>query len=79
MISCNHLGKGFTPHLSIGQGRGYDRVQRLVTQVQATRLPLTFVVSEISLLWHNAPPAAIFRVAHRIRLGLEVTPRGPLR
>lgn len=61
--------QGFTPHLSIGQQRGHERMRRLVAQVQATWLPLTFVASEISLIWRHESPDDIFRVAHRIRLG----------
>jgi 2'-5' RNA ligase len=65
------LGAGFTPHLSIGQGRGHARVRWLVDQIQAMWQPLTFVASEISLIWRHAPPDDIFRVAHHIRLGQE--------
>ncbi|HEY7490522.1 MAG TPA: 2'-5' RNA ligase family protein [Candidatus Tectomicrobia bacterium] len=65
------FGPGFTPHLSIGQGRGHEHVHRLVAQVQARWRPLTFVASEISLIWRHEPPDDIFRVAHRIRLGQE--------
>jgi 2'-5' RNA ligase len=60
---------GFTPHLSIGQAQGRERMEQLVAAWGSTWTPLRFRVSEVSLIWRGDPPDDVFRVAQAIRLG----------
>jgi 2'-5' RNA ligase len=60
---------GFTPHLSVGQVHGRDRVDPTVTALQDEWSPIQFKASEIQLIWRNDPPDDVFRIGHRFRLG----------
>jgi 2'-5' RNA ligase len=60
--------QGFTPHLSVGQVRGYDRMMRLGEDLQGNWAPLAFKVNEVSLIWRNTPPDDIFRMDRTIPL-----------
>jgi 2'-5' RNA ligase len=61
---------GFTPHLSVGQAQGREQVNQLVTRLQEEWTPIQFVASEIELIWRNDPPDDVFRVGHRLKLGM---------
>jgi 2'-5' RNA ligase len=60
---------GFTPHLSVGQAKGEATLAKLREQLQAGWQPVSFRVTEISLVWRNEPPDDIFRVDRTIHLG----------
>ncbi|HIO49385.1 TPA: 2'-5' RNA ligase family protein [Candidatus Poribacteria bacterium] len=62
---CNDTRRfknGFTPHLSVGQATGKSELDYLLCQFQQEWKPLTFSVSEVQLIWRNAPPNDIFQV-----------------
>ncbi len=61
--------QGFTPHLTIGQMRGDERLGKLLAELRATWQPVTFAVSHISLIWRNDRPDDVFRVGKRLHLG----------
>ena len=63
-------GGGFTPHLSVGQVRGDERMRSLVAALRATWTPIQFVAAEIQLIERNGPDDA-FRVGHRIELRIN--------
>jgi 2'-5' RNA ligase len=60
---------GFTPHLSVGQVHGSDRLRGLQEELQASWQSLSFMVSEISLIWRRPPPEDVFRLERTIALG----------
>jgi 2'-5' RNA ligase len=60
---------GFTPHLSVGQVEGPERLDKLKQQLQASWREVTFVVREVSLIWRGRPPDDAFRVDRPVRLG----------
>jgi 2'-5' RNA ligase len=60
---------GFTPHLSVGQARGHAAKVNLLASLQQTWRPLSFQVTEISLIWRGEPPDDVFRVDLTIPLG----------
>lgn len=69
---CDDVDKyefGFTPHLSVGQVRGREAMEQLRASLQARWHPLSFKVSELSLIWRGDPPDDVFRAANRVPLG----------
>lgn len=60
--------QGFTPHLSVGQVRGYERMVRLKEELQAGWQSLSFEVSEAHLIWRGVPPDDVFRVDRTLSL-----------
>jgi 2'-5' RNA ligase len=54
--------QGFTPHLSVGQARGRDRLQSVLAELQRAWTPLTFRTCGVSLIWRGEPPDDAFRV-----------------
>lgn len=71
---CDDTRRGgrFTPHLTIAQTRGKTEAQTLIGSLQPEWTPISFTVSEISLIWRNEPPDDVFRVAHTVALGRAV-------
>ncbi len=61
--------KGFTPHLSVGQVEGEQRVQELIKGLEEQWRPLEFMVKQLNLIWRREPPDDIFRSDRVIRLG----------
>ena len=61
--------EGFTPHVTIGQVRGEERLGKLLAALHTTWQPVAFTVSHISLIWRNDPPDDVFRVGKRLDLG----------
>ncbi|MBP7933958.1 MAG: 2'-5' RNA ligase family protein [Phycisphaerae bacterium] len=61
--------QGFIPHLSLGQARRNDVLEKLKEEARADWQPLSFVVRELSLIYRNARPDDIFRVDRTIPLG----------
>ncbi|RMF87842.1 MAG: 2'-5' RNA ligase family protein [Nitrospinota bacterium] len=59
---------GFTPHLSVGQAQG-EAASQLLSSLQETWQPVTFLVDAVSLIWRDSPPDDVFRVGQVIRLG----------
>jgi 2'-5' RNA ligase len=72
---ASHAG-GFTPHLSVGQARGEDRVVALLRELQERWDPLSFEVDEVALIAREEEGP--FRVERRVRLGAATgpSPRG---
>jgi 2'-5' RNA ligase len=69
---CNETSgypAGFTPHLSVGQVRGHERLAALKVDLQANWQPLSFPVRHVNLIRRNQPPDDVFRVDRRISLG----------
>ena len=69
---CNKTSRyraGFTPHLSVGQVLGHERLLALEADLQAKWEPLSFFVQHVSLIWRNRPPDDAFRVDRRSPLG----------
>lgn len=69
---CNETRKydhGFTPHLSVGQIRKIEVLQDSIQKLQKKWKPITFLVSEISLIWRNDPPDDVFRIGCNVKLG----------
>ena len=60
---------GFTPHLSIGQVQGTDKMEKLRDALQEQWEPMTFPVTELSLLWRNDEPDDVYRVGLTVPLG----------
>jgi 2'-5' RNA ligase superfamily len=60
--------RGFTPHLSVGQARGDDALQRWLADLGSWR-PISFTVREVSVIVRGSPPDDVFRVAATITLG----------
>jgi 2'-5' RNA ligase len=63
---------GFTPHLSVGQVRGRQAMEDLVSAWERTWAPVRFRVSAVSLIWRADPPDDVFRVGHTIELSGRV-------
>jgi len=59
---------GFTPHLSVGQARGRERVDEIIRAIGGDWTPITFPVSAVSLIWRDAPPHDVLRVGQNISL-----------
>ncbi|MFN3134443.1 MAG: 2'-5' RNA ligase family protein [Candidatus Kryptonium sp.] len=53
---------GFTPHLSVGQVKGEDRLKNLLIEFQSSWKPVKFSVNSIFFIWRDDPPDDIFRV-----------------
>jgi hypothetical protein len=54
--------RGFTPHLSVGQARGRDRLQSVLAGLQRAWTPLTFRAGGVSLISRGQLPDDVFRV-----------------
>ena len=61
--------RGFTPHLSVGQVRGRQAMSRLKRELQGNWRPISFQITEASLIWRNPPPDDVFRVDRVVSLG----------
>jgi 2'-5' RNA ligase len=62
---CDDVRKfkdGFTPHLSIGQVRGREELEKLLVNLQGGWIPIKFEVKSVFMIWRNDPPDDIFRV-----------------
>ncbi len=64
-----HAG-GFTPHLSVGQVRGREKMERFMADWQRSWAPIRFQVVAVSLIWRGEPPDDVFRVGCAVRLGV---------
>lgn len=60
---------GFTPHLSVGQVNGTERMEQLKAALQRDWEPVSFRVTEVSLVWRGDPPDDVFRVGAAVPLG----------
>ncbi len=60
---------GFTPHLSIGQVKGKNKLKNLLTELQSSWKPVTFNVSSIFFIWRDDPPDDVFRVWREVKFG----------
>ena len=81
---CNDVSMysfGFTPHLSIGQVTGTERMEELKAALQRDWEPVSFRVAEVSLVWRGDAPDDVFRVGAAARVGVsgEASTGGPVR
>lgn len=60
---------GFTPHLSVGQVRGKENLDKLRFDFKKKWRPKIFSVSDIYFISRKSPPGDTFRVDHSISLG----------
>lgn len=60
---------GFTPHLSVGQVRGRDRLEHAMAELCAEWKPVRFSASRVSLIRRGDPPDDVFRVDRDVPLG----------
>lgn len=60
---------GYTPHLSVGQVRGPERLEAVAGSLRAQWRPLRFLVDRVYLIWRNAPPDDVFRIDRSVVLG----------
>ncbi len=63
----NRFEGGFTPHLSVGQVKGRENLEKLLVDLQSLWISLKFVVSSIFFIWRNDPPDDVFRVWREIK------------
>lgn len=59
---------GFTPHLSVGQVAGRERLEVLRASLQKNWEPLTFRAEHISLIHRFDPPDDVFHVVEEVAL-----------
>lgn len=64
----NRFAGGFTPHLSVGQVRGRAPLKELLEKLHQSWNPLSFLVSDINLIWRGDPPDDTFRRARTVEL-----------
>ena len=60
---------GFTPHLSVGQLRGFDDVREFTKTQKGKWQPVKFVLDEIYIIERGAPPDDVFHFDRTIPLG----------
>lgn len=65
----SRYGAGFTPHLSVGQVRGEAALKELTHALRGGWQPLSFAVTQVSLIWRDEPPDDVFRVDRNVSLG----------
>ena len=56
MPTCDEQSRfpgGFTPHLSVGQARSSQTLQRLLGALQATWQPVLFTVTAVAVIWRQ--------------------------
>jgi len=60
--------EGFTPHLSVGQAKGREKLKKLRLALQPAWRPVSFTVREVSLIERGDPPDDVFRAATTVPL-----------
>jgi 2'-5' RNA ligase len=63
------FGRGFTPHLSVGQVR--VDVEETIQVLTESWEPIEFTLDEIALINRNDPPDDIFKVWGKVKLGRD--------
>ncbi|MEN3038418.1 MAG: 2'-5' RNA ligase family protein [Candidatus Kryptonium sp.] len=69
---CDDVRKfedGFTPHLSVGQVKGKENLERLLKELQIAWEKLEFEVNSVFFIWRNEPPDDVFRVWREVKFG----------
>ena len=72
---CHDTGNfpnGFTPHLSLCNVRGKDKLVELHYTLQANWQPLHFILNRVCLIWRNDPPDDVFREGAWVGFGTEL-------
>jgi 2'-5' RNA ligase len=59
---------GFTPHLSVGQARGEERLRALRGELDGWQ-PLTFTAWRVSIIVREPPPRDVFRTFAEVPFG----------
>jgi len=62
---------GFTPHLSVGQFRGFEAVRRFKEKHASRWKPLRFAVESLYVIERGDPPDDVFRLFAPVGLGRE--------
>ncbi len=62
------LGR-FTPHLSVGQVRGFAKMVELVKKLKVDWTPIRFRVAAVHLIWREDRPDDVFRIDRTLQLG----------
>ncbi len=60
---------GFTPHLSVGQVKGKDKLENLLMEFRNSWRPIRFSVNSIFFIWRDDPPNDVFRIWREIKFG----------
>jgi 2'-5' RNA ligase len=63
------FGRGFTPHLSLGQVRGHLELMQLLEHLQDDWEPLTFTADAVNVIRRGDPPDDVFQVERALPLG----------
>jgi 2'-5' RNA ligase len=69
---CDEVRKfatGFRPHLSVGQAKTAEDVEKLLQEFAASWKPITFTVDSVALIWRSRQTQDIFKIDRRIQLG----------
>jgi 2'-5' RNA ligase len=66
----SRYGKGFAPHLSVGQVRGEEALTSLKASVQASWKVVSFHAEHVSLIRRDEPPDDVFRIDRLVGLGV---------
>ncbi len=64
----NRYEKGFSPHLSIGQIKGKENMEKIKTQLQKSWKPLCFLVDKIHFIWRDKVKKTPFKIERTILL-----------
>jgi len=75
---CDEVSKfdtGFKPHLSVGQAKTAEDVEKLVQEFSASWESITFTVDSVALIWRSRQTRDVFKIDRRIPLG-EPQPAG---
>ncbi|CUT01788.1 2'-5' RNA ligase family protein [Candidatus Chrysopegis kryptomonas] len=70
---CDDVRKfenGFTPHLSVGQVKGRENLEKLLKELQSSWVSLKFVVDSVFFIWRNDPPDDIFRIWKEVKFSV---------
>jgi hypothetical protein len=60
---------GFRPHLSVGQAKTREDVEKLIAEFSAAWETITFTVSAVCLIWRSKQTDDIFKVDRRVKFG----------
>jgi 2'-5' RNA ligase len=69
---CDEVSKfetGFKPHLSVGQAKTAEDVEKLIQEFSASWEPITFTVDAIALIWRSRQTKDVFRIDRTLKLG----------
>jgi 2'-5' RNA ligase len=65
----NNHASGFVPHLSVGQAREREELDRRLAVVRAEIRPLTFTIADVAMIRRGPAPSDAFEVDRWLPLG----------